>query len=143
MVIHQYDKRKNNKTEGARAKLKEYIEKGKELKKAAEEEEEQEDELIFTIEDLKELDDEEEPKKEEPKKEEHKKEEAVKEVIKEIIKEEPKEDYKNKYETIQKEIEEMKKNPKILEKFIIKSQKEIDAELLRSKLIAMFQSPHK
>ncbi len=127
MVIHQYDKRKNNKTEGARAKLKEYIEKGKELKKAADEEEKeehQEDELIFTIEDLKELD-EDEPKKEE--------------VIKEVVKEEPKEDYKAKYDKLQKEHEELKKNPKV----VMKSEKEQHAELVRSKLIAMFQPPHK
>lgn len=145
MVIHQYDKRKNNKTEGARAKLKEYIEKGKELKKAAEEEEKeehQEEELIFTLDDLKELDEDEEKKEEsnsetlfhnvsssEPKKEEPKIE----------IKEEPKEDFKARYEALQKEHEDLKRNPRI----VIKSDKEAHADLLRSKLRAMFQSPHK
>ena len=124
MVIHQYDKRKKNDPTNARTKLAEYIAKGKELKKKAEEEED--DELIFTIEDLKELEEEEpkEEKKEEPK--EVKKEEEKKDV------------YKEKYEALQKENESLKQN-KVKEK----PHKEVLADLIRSKLMASFQPPHK
>ncbi len=124
MVIHQYDKRKKNDPTNARTKLAEYIAKGKELKKKAEEEDD--DELVFTLEDLKELE-EDEPKEEQ------------KEEPKEVKKEEEKIDlYKEKYESLQKEHESLKK-----EKGKEKPHKEIMADLIRSKLMASFQAPHK
>lgn len=132
MVIHKYDKRKNNDTSSARAKLAEYVRKGKELKQKADEEpeeEQEEDELVFTLEDLKELEEPEEVEK--PKK--------IKEA-KEEKKEEKKDDYKDKYEALQKELEVVKKQKPML---VEKSHRQIESELIRSKLMASFQAPHK
>ena len=137
--MKKQDKRTGQNAEKAREKLQEYIRLGKERRLAADQnEDDSEEELVFSIEDLQELNGE------------------VEEPIKEVIKEDPKEEvikedkYKSMFETLQNDFKalnetviKLKSEPpkeKIVEKVVIreKTSDQIRNESMMAKLRSTF-----